>query len=114
MSMPSQHFEVPASLADETKFEHEYTVVEPTDIVIWVNQETSLELFNCTRQVTRERFLGRLSKVVIGSLSLCQWSPRNRHNSQADPDRVKTLLCLKSLLVGVIESLIGLFTRPIL
>ena len=49
MSMPSQHSEVPASLANETKLEHEYTMVEPAYIVVWVNQEASLELFNCTR-----------------------------------------------------------------
>ena len=54
MSMTSQHFEVPASLADETELEHEYTMIEPTDIVIWINQEASLELFYCTRQITRE------------------------------------------------------------
>ena len=89
-------------------------MVKPANKMIRIDQEASLELFDRTRQVSRERLFRSFSEVVIGGLSLSKRCSRDRHDSQAYSNRVETILSLKSLLVRVVLSLIGLFTGSIL
>ena len=73
MGMLCQILEIFTSLTDQPEFEHQHSMIESTDKVIRVDQETSHELLNSTREITRKRLLGCLSEVEVWSLTLGEW-----------------------------------------
>ena len=114
MWMHRQLFEVLYGFLNQTKFEHQDTVVEPTDEMVWIEKQTSFQLLHSCCQVSSKSLLCGLQEVVVRSFALSERCTGDRHDSEPDSNRIKSLLCFHCLSADIIALMFIFLTGPVL
>ena len=109
-----QLFEVIYGLLNQTKFEHQNTMIEATDEMVWIQNQSSFKLFDGSCKVSAKGLLCSLQEIVVWSFALSERCTRDWHDSEPDTNWIKSILGLHCLSAYVVALMLILFTSPVL
>lgn len=65
---------------NQSKLKHEHSMIKSAKEMIRIDQQPSLQLLNCTQEVARKWFFGRINEVKVWGFALgqgCLWQWHN-------------------------------------
>ena len=89
-------------------------MIEATDEMVWIENQSSFQLFDGSCEVSAKSLLCSLQEIVVRSFALSERRTRDRHDSESDANWIKSILGLHCLSAYVVTLMLVFLTSPVL